>query len=351
MNFRVIEQEVLHWYTANKRDLPWRKTQNPYHVWLSEVIMQQTRIAQGTAYYHRFVDTFPTIVDLASAEIDLVLKLWEGLGYYSRARNLHIAANQIVELHIGHFPNNYAALIQIKGIGPYTAAAIASICFHQKTPVIDGNVYRVLSRLFGIFTPINSHAAKSEFTAIAQQIIDNSIFPGDLNQGMMELGAMVCTPKNARCEACPLQVHCVAFKNNLVHELPIKIKKKPVRHRFFNFFINQNKSEIAIEKRGAGDIWQGLYQFPMIETTENYSHADELAGHTNKKFVVVKKLDSCRHLLTHQTLHITFWQIKTQVSTDEMDCNFVAMPDLINYAFPVPLKNFIESKLLHLPPE
>jgi len=351
MNFNAIGLNVLHWYTHNKRDLPWRKSANPYHIWLSEIIMQQTRIAQGTAYYSRFIASYPTVVDLANADIDSVLKLWEGLGYYSRARNLHAAANQIVAQHNGVFPENYTDLINIKGVGPYTAAAIASICFNQKTPVIDGNVYRVLSRLFGIFTPINSHAAKAEFLYIAQKIIDYSAHPGDFNQGMMELGALICTPKNAQCSICTLQAHCVAYKKNMVAALPVKTPKKPVKHRYLHFLIYEDTNGIAIQKRPAGDIWQGLYQFPLVETIENAGHADSLKKTIGANLTIEKHLDYCRHLLTHQSLHINFWRVKTPFPYTKKDFIFVDVALLINYAFPVPLKNFIESKLLHLPTE
>ena len=260
---------ILRWYAANGRDLPWRRTSNPYAVWLSEIILQQTRISQGTAYWQRFMERFPTVEDLAQASEDEVLRLWEGLGYYSRARNLHAAAKQIVAL--GGFPDTLDGIRSLKGVGDYTAAAIGSICFGLPAAVVDGNVYRVLARHFGIATPVGTTQAKKEFTALAQKLLpeDASAF----NQGMMDFGALQCTPQNPDCAACPLQSTCNALRTGRVLLLPVKKAPTAVQERHFSYIYVRCNGYTAIRRRGAGDIWQGLYE-PLVITgpmaSENY---------------------------------------------------------------------------------
>ncbi len=252
---------ILDWYAQNGRDLPWRRTRDPYAVWLSEIILQQTRIVQGKAYWERFMERFPTVEDLAEASEDEVLRLWEGLGYYSRARNLHAAAKQIVAL--GGFPDTLEGIRSLKGVGDYTAAAIGSICFGLPAAVVDGNVYRVLARHFGISTPVGTTQAKKEFTALAQKLLpeDASAF----NQGMMDFGALQCTPQNPDCAACPLLSSCNAYKTGRTEMLPVKKPATAVQERRFNYIYVRCNGYTAIRKRGKGDIWQGLYE-PLVTT-------------------------------------------------------------------------------------
>ena len=264
------------WYSLNKRDLPWRTTRDPYLIWLSEIIMQQTRIDQGLAYYNRFANEFPTVSDLASASEDQVLKLWQGLGYYSRARNLHFTAKYIKEQYNGIFPNNYKSILSLKGIGEYTAAAIASISFNLEYPAVDGNVYRVLSRYFGISTPIDSGTSKKAFYELAKELIKGND-PGMHNQALMEFGALQCTPKNPDCANCPLNERCYAFLNKKINELPAKQNKTKQRDRYFNYIVFLNKNQTWLQKRTGNDIWKNLYEFPVVETAEK-TEIDKLVG-------------------------------------------------------------------------
>lgn len=339
VHFMSFSQNITTWYHQNKRSLPWRSTSDPYAVWISEVIMQQTQVAQGTNYYLRFMERFPSARSLASAHIDDVLKLWEGLGYYSRARNLHAGAQQIVDNWQGEMPTNHKDLLSIKGIGPYTAAAISSICFNEKRAVVDGNVFRVLSRIFGIHTPINSTSGKKEFAHLASQLIADATHYGDHNQAIMEFGATHCRPKNPACESCIFQNECQAFKQNLIAELPVKIKAKPQRNRYLNFLIITKGNQVAIEKRATtNDIWRGLYQFPLIETETT---AKSLNNAQNLEFDLT-------HLLSHQRLFIKLWKT-TDESILHGQHKWVPVKDINKFAFPVPLKRFIDSKLLPLP--
>ena len=257
---------LIYWYLQNRRELPWRKTKNPYFIWLSEIMLQQTRVAQGMAYYLKFTSTFPTVFDLAKADESTVLKMWQGLGYYSRARNLHFSAKLIANEFNGEFPSTFSEIIKLKGIGDYTASAIASICFDEPTAVVDGNVYRVLSRYFGIKTPINSSAGIKEFKLLAQSLIDKNK-AGTFNQAIMDFGALHCKPQNPLCDTCPFSDSCYALEKKLTKELPVKAKKIKVRKRYFNFLVikTKNNSTILSERKGKG-IWQGLYQFPLIES-------------------------------------------------------------------------------------
>ena len=263
----TFADRILRWYAVNGRDLPWRRTQDPYAVWLSEIILQQTRIVQGKAYWERFMERFPTVEDLACASEDEVLRLWEGLGYYSRARNLHAAAKQIMAM--GAFPDTLEGIRGLKGVGDYTAAAIGSICFGLPAAVVDGNVYRVLARHFGISTPVGTTQAKKEFTALAQKLLpeDASAF----NQGMMDFGALQCTPQNPDCAACPLLSSCNAYKTGRTELLPVKKPATAVQERHFNYIYIRCNGYTAIRRRGPGDIWQGLYE-PLVETSTKPAH-------------------------------------------------------------------------------
>ncbi|MGJ7030784.1 A/G-specific adenine glycosylase [Niabella hirudinis] len=246
--------------------MPWKGVKDPYKIWLSEIILQQTRVDQGLKYYENFIHNFPTVHDLAQADEKKVFKLWEGLGYYSRCKNLIITARKISEEHNGRFPDSYEAILQLKGIGPYTAAAIASFAFNLPHAVIDGNVFRVLARVFGIREPIDTTVGKKIITRLAEQLLDKQA-PGTYNQAIMDFGATVCMPANPNCRQCPFQNHCIAYKEDLVTLLPVKTKKTAVRARYFYFFLPVYRATVPVRERLGKDIWQHLYEFPLIEKT------------------------------------------------------------------------------------
>ena len=314
-NFNVLNNKhfastLLDWYEQNKRDLPWRNTTEPYIIWLSEVILQQTRVAQGLPYFKKFLENFPKVEDLAHAPSDEVMRLWQGLGYYSRARNLHQCAKDIVEAHNGKFPNNYNSLIKLKGVGSYTAAAIASFAFNEPVAVVDGNVFRVLARYFGISTDIASNSGKKEFEKIANECIPNEN-PAAFNQAIMEFGSLQCTPKNPNCEDCPLNKTCFAFKNELTFQLPVKINKVKVKQRYFTYFYIICGEEVVVNLRGAGDIWQGLYDFPLFENIQKpLLELDEASLFQSlTQFDPEIYFDSqttFKHILTHQRIFANF---------------------------------------------
>lgn len=296
---------IYRWYTLNKRDLPWRKNKDPYKIWLSEIILQQTRVEQGKNYFLRFIETFPTVTDLANAEEDKVLKLWQGLGYYSRARNLHASAKIIASKYNGTFPNDYKSILALKGVGPYTAAAIASIAFNFPYPAIDGNIYRVLSRYYGINTPIDSSKGKKEFQELAEELI-NEHDPGMHNQALMEFGALQCVPKSPECEKCPLVDACFAYKNGLISQLPLKEKKTRQRLRYFYYYLYDMGDSILMHKRSENDIWKNLYQPPLLETQNALTDTELLhynlpinTSQVNIKYISKQK----KHILSHQVIY------------------------------------------------
>ena len=291
---------IISWFQENGRALPWRETKDPYAIWLSEIILQQTRIAQGWEYWERFMAQYPQVEDLAAASEDEVLKLWQGLGYYSRARNLHVAAKQIVAL--GKFPDTLEGIKSLKGVGDYTAAAIGSFAFDIPAAVVDGNVYRVLSRYFGIDTPINTTQGKKEFAALAQSLIPASDAAA-YNQGMMDFGAIQCTPQSPKCLLCPLAETCVALREGRVEELPVKLKTQKVQTRRLAYIYIRCNGEIAIHRRGEGDIWQGLW--------EPYNVSDLSALPTFDAPLVLKARD-VKHVLTHRILLADFYLLETK---------------------------------------
>jgi A/G-specific adenine glycosylase len=340
-----FSNSLLLWYLQNKRDLPWRNTANPYFIWLSEIMLQQTRVAQGLPYFLSFTETFPTIFDLANAEEEQVLKLWQGLGYYSRARNMHKTAQIIAFEFDGKFPENYNDLIKLKGIGEYTAAAIASFAFNEVVPVVDGNVFRVLSRYFDITTDIATSGAKKEFTSLANELIPKDK-PALFNQAIMEFGALQCVPKNPNCDICILNCSCVALQKKKVTELPIKSKKTKVINRHFNYIVFlDNYDNTIINKRTEKGIWQNLYEFPVIETNkeldfeiiankiqENFSENEitSISIYNNKQII---------HKLSHQKLHINFY--KVAISNKIIDG--INLELVRNFPFPIVIYNFIEK--------
>ena len=334
---------LIQWYLQNNRELPWRKTKNPYFIWLSEIMLQQTRVAQGMSYYLKFTEEFPTVFDLAKAKESTVLKMWQGLGYYSRARNLHYTAKQIATELNGEFPSTYKEIIKLKGIGDYTASAISSICFQEPTAVVDGNVYRVLSRFFGIKTPINSTAGIKEFKELAQTLIDRKQ-PGVYNQAIMDFGALHCKPQNPLCESCVFNNGCIAFQKKTVKDLPVKDKKIKVRKRYLNYLvmISKDKKTILSERKGKG-IWQGLYEFPFIESTKTISLDELILTPDFVKLVPSKSNISLYnkkeivHKLSHQHLHTQFWVINTKNSPKIT----VKWEELDAYPVPILIANFL----------
>ncbi len=350
-NNSFFSNAILSWFHENGRDLPWRETKNPYAIWLSEIILQQTRIAQGWEYWERFMQNYPTVEELAMASEDEVLKLWQGLGYYSRARNLHAAAKQIVAS--GKFPNTLEGIKSLKGVGDYTAAAIGSFAFDIPAAVVDGNVYRVLARYFGIDTPINSTQGKKEFAALAQSLLpassDEKVQPmgfdmelslvSAYNQGMMDFGAIQCTPQSPKCLLCPLGETCEALRSDRVSELPVKQKTLKVKTRHLTYIYIRCKGEVALHRRGEGDIWQGLWE-PF-----NASVHEEKASATMEEIERMLQLDSLegltliaqdvKHVLTHRILLADFYLLETdarpQLSEDYI---WVREKDIEQYGVP-----------------
>ncbi|HOG06068.1 MAG TPA: A/G-specific adenine glycosylase [Paludibacter sp.] len=304
-----LSSTLIQWYQTHKRDLPWRDIVDPYKIWISEIILQQTRVNQGLDYYHRFIERFPDVTSLATASEDEVLKYWQGLGYYSRARNLHKAARQIVSEHDGLFPNTYEEVIQLAGIGEYTAAAICSFAYNLPFAVVDGNVFRVLSRLFGVDTPIDSTAGKKIFKQLAQEILDKTQ-PGLHNQAIMEFGALQCVPVSPACNECPLADKCIAYSENQVSALPVKRQKIQTKERFFNYLFIKSGNQTWLQKRTQNDIWKNLFEFPLIED-EKLLDKNELTQHDYFKTLfsdiqsdvhIQSVSPPIKHILTHQKI-------------------------------------------------
>ena len=342
-----MTQKLLFWYGENKRSFLWRETKEPYNIWISEVILQQTRTEQGLPYYKRFLAAFPTIKNLAFASEDEVLKIWQGLGYYSRARNLHFTAQYIQNELGGIFPNTFESLIRLKGVGDYTASAIASICFDIPEAVVDGNVYRFLSRYFGISTPINSSAAHREFKAKASVLMGQSN-PGNFNQAIMEFGSLHCTPKKPKCLSCPLTENCIAFNQNKISKLPFKISRVEIKKRYFNYLVvNDSVGNYLFEKINEKGIWQSLHQFPVIESTKTLKSINLLLTHPDfpEEFNLMNSsfklwnVSPIIHKLSHQRLSVNFWLIKTNMKL------ITAIPEVSikKLAVPVLIHNFIKK--------
>lgn len=341
----IFSKILVQWYLQNKRDLPWRATVNPYYIWLSEIILQQTRVDQGISYYLKFIDHFPTINDLACASEDQVLKLWQGLGYYSRARNLHYSAKYIVEECQGVFPSTYADIINLKGVGDYTASAIASICFNESAAVVDGNVYRVLARYFGINTPINSSTGKKEFKQLAQELLDKKN-PSEHNQAIMEFGARLCKPQNPGCNSCPLQHSCVALEKNLIKMLPVKDGTVKIKNRYFNYIVIRTANDKTCLLRRKKGIWLNLYEFPLIETISDIDEK-QLISHEIFMDLFKNKPVSIRlfnkedivHKLSHQHIHTKFWI----VTTGRSNRFSISWDSINNYPVSALMDNFIRQ--------
>ena len=351
-NSTHISNTLSAWYLANKRELPWRDISDPYLIWISEIILQQTRVNQGMSYYLRFIERFPTVADLALSDEDEVLKYWQGLGYYSRARNLHKAARQVMTDFGGIFPFEHADVLKLAGVGDYTAAAICSFAYDQPFAVVDGNVYRVLSRLFGIETPIDSGTGKKEFAGLAQELISKSD-PGIHNQSIMEFGALQCVPVSPDCAACPLQLNCRAYELSIVDKLPIKSKKTKVTNRYFNYFFIELGGKTYLQKRIAKDVWQNLFEFPLVEadsllTVEELMETDGFKNLFSGigEVEVVKISNPMKHILSHRVIYAQFVTVKI---TDEnavlSKLNKVSIAEIDQFAVSRLMELFLEDIL------
>lgn len=342
---------LVEWYKKNKRDLPWRHSTDPYIIWISEIILQQTRVAQGLDYFRRFTERFPDVLSLAAADEDEVLKYWQGLGYYSRARNLHSAAKTIRDVYGGQFPQTYKEVLSLKGVGEYTAAAIVSFAWNLPYPVVDGNVYRVLSRLYALDTPIDSTRGKRLFTELAASLLDPKQ-AGVHNQAVMELGALQCVPQHPDCPACPLSAKCQAYASGLVHSFPVKQNKTKTRDRYFHYFHIIYKGQTWLNRRSGRDIWNGLYEFPLIETdspldfadlreTEAFRHLFADAG----KLELSVELSNVKHVLSHQVLYATFYKVEIAQAGKSLDDYLTIRDDeMDNYAVPRLIHIYMESR-------
>lgn len=348
---------IIDWYNLNKRDLPWRQNVSPYHVWISEIILQQTQVKQGLDYYNRFISLFPDVVSLANASEQEVLLAWQGLGYYSRARNLHAAAHQIVERHNGVMPNTYAELISLSGIGPYTAAAIASIAFGEPHAVVDGNVFRLLARCFSVELPIDTGEGKRFFTNLANELLD-STNPGDFNQAMMELGALVCTPANPDCAVCPLRTMCNSYRLGNPFSFPVKSRKTIKRDRYFYYFVHEGDKQLAITRREKGDIWQGLWELLLIESDKRLSENQivrQLSESLNIAPLAVSHVVEMRHLLTHQNIFASLYKVKMPekfnlVTFKDKKVVYTGRENLTDYPLPKLIEKLL-AQYFDLPPK
>ncbi|WZL90237.1 A/G-specific adenine glycosylase [Salinimicrobium sp. 3283s] len=339
-----FDKELINWYLDNKRDLPWRRTKDPYQIWLSEIILQQTRVEQGKPYYFKFLKAYPNVLALANASEEEVLKLWQGLGYYSRARNLHFTAKYIAFDLGGSFPASYKELVKLKGVGDYTAAAIASICYEEPQAAVDGNVYRVLARIFGIDTPTNSSQGIKEFRQLAQKLI-NKDEPANFNQALIEFGSEQCKPRRPLCGSCPFVTTCVAFNQDRIGELPVKLKKQKIKKRHFNYlvYISEEGKTIMNQRRGKG-IWEGLYEFPLVETASE-AQLENLVADVPAEYSVINKEPVLYndlpvvHKLSHQHIYTKFWIVKC----DELPKEALSLAEVNKLPVPVLIENFIDT--------
>lgn len=341
-----FSNDIIEWYEENRRSLPWRETKDPYRIWLSEVILQQTRVNQGLPYYINFIKAFPTVNDLANADENSVLRLWQGLGYYSRARNLHRCAKVVAEKHDGVFPSTFEELIELPGVGSYTAAAIASIAFNRKVAVVDGNVYRVLSRVFGVDKDISSTEGKNAFADLANRLIPFNN-PGDYNQAVMEFGAMHCTPGVPNCAECMFNRRCIAYSRNIVEKLPVKTKRTIKRTRYFYYFVFRDGKKIGMKKRTGKDIWNGLYEFYLIESAKERKLSELLKS--NSFLIGAKEAGRIKHVLTHQLLNIRFFEVDvkkgnlTKAGGLLDDLSFISAKAAAEMPKPIAITRYLEN--------
>ena len=350
MGIRYFSDKIVKWYLDNGRPLPWRDTKDPYKIWLSEVILQQTRVAQGLPYYQRFVESYPSVADLAGADEQHVLRSWQGLGYYTRARNLHKCAKTVMAVHKGIFPDTSGELLKLPGIGTYTAAAIASFAFNERIPVVDGNVFRILSRIFGIDVPINSSQGKKIFAELATKLMPAKS-PDLHNQAMMEFGATHCTPLSPQCSVCPFKGACVAFKQEMIGVLPVKNPAKKSRKRYFYYLVVEKDDSFLMKRRADKDIWQGLFDFVLIEKTLPEKPEAIIADHTYRKwFEKTKDIEvskDYKHILTHQTIHCRFIRVKAAPSFSMVEDghSFYSRKQIADLPKPVLISRFLEEQI------
>ncbi|MGF1532266.1 MAG: A/G-specific adenine glycosylase [Bernardetiaceae bacterium] len=342
--------QLTNWYADHQRDLPWRNTQDPYRIWLSEMILQQTRVAQGLPYYTRFVEALPTVQAFAAASQEQVLRLWQGLGYYSRARYMHATARVIVDDYAGNFPDNFQTLKTLKGIGDYTAAAIASFAFGERVAVVDGNVYRVLARVFGKSEDISAHQGKKVFAQLAQELIQHAESPSTYNQAIMEFGATHCTPKQPQCGTCPFRGTCVAFAGGLQAQLPHKTKKTKVKDRYFHYLVFWHEGKYAMRLRQGGDIWEGLYDFFLYEA-QQWSRPEQIEVPVDGRWRDPSPI--FKHLLTHQRLQARFWiieveQAQAQVLAQTHGLRFFDLAGVEALPKPVLIKKYLDNLKISL---
>ena len=343
---KSFSKKLLEWYNPTSRNLPWKQTNDAYKIWLSEIILQQTRVEQGTPYYLAFIKKYPTVKKLANAPLDDVLKLWEGLGYYSRARNLHVAAQQILEIHQGKFPETYAEIVALKGIGNYTAAAVASFAYNLPHAVVDGNVFRVLSRVFGIETPIDSTEGKKQFAQLAQQLLVKKK-PSIHNQAIMDFGALVCKPQNPLCEQCPFSSECKALELNKINILPIKAKKLIKSERHFHYFVLFDSKNIYIKQRTENDIWKGLFEFPVEEAVGQWSMVNsKFLQKINYRLSSIDHRLSYKQTLSHQYINGHFYEIRlSKLPKLEKSYLKIEKKNILNFAFPKIIRSYLEDRL------
>lgn len=344
-------ETLLRWYAANKRALPWRGVSDPYLIWLSEVILQQTRVEQGLPYYLKFSEKWPTVTSLASATEEEVMRLWEGLGYYSRARNMHATAKLVVDQLDGKFPSSYAGLLSLKGIGPYTAGAIASIAFNEAVTAVDGNFYRVFARHFGFEAPLGSTLLHKQVNSAAQALMPPAA-AGDFNQAIMELGATVCKPMSAQCTVCPLTETCVANSSGLQQALPVKGKRTKVTDRYITFFIFlDDDGKTLTRKRLGNDIWKSLYELPNLDSDQPMASEKAIQyaiglNWLSTNHVVVGLNEGVEHLLSHRKLHLTFITVSGILPNIE-NYSPTKIESLAKLAFPRPVRDFLTTNLHH----
>lgn len=349
MEIISFSNNLARWYETNKRDLPWRKTSDPYIIWISEIILQQTRVDQGIGYFLRFVDRFPDVLSLAKASEQDVLKLWQGLGYYSRARNLKSAAEYIVDHHKGVFPVNHADILKLKGVGSYTAAAIASFAYKQCYPVIDGNVMRVIARLYGIEHSVHSGEGKRLIAETAQKLIDKKE-PDIYNQAIMEFGALQCTPSSPNCENCIFSIECVAYNTGKVSEIPRRKSEIIRKNRYFNYVVIRDKNRIILKKRSGKDIWQNMFDFPLIESNDKLMTIGlkNIPGLVSEKEVPykTKRVSEWKtHLLSHQKIHARFHELHCDVDNFYLpvDWKIVQVDEIKDYPLPKLIETYING--------
>ncbi|MDD3077922.1 MAG: A/G-specific adenine glycosylase [Paludibacter sp.] len=345
-----ITKRILEWYKINKRDLPWRGESDPYKVWISEIILQQTRVAQGYEYYLRFIERFPNVNTLATAPLDDVLRLWQGLGYYTRARNIHKAANQIVNNFSGEFPRDYRNVISLSGVGAYTAAAICSLAFDKPHAVLDGNVYRVLSRIFAIKTPVDTTEGARIFNALADSLLDKK-HPGEYNQAIMDFGALQCTPAAAKCDSCPLAEICQSYMQGNIYEYPVKLQKVKVKERYFNYILVRSGEYTFIKRREDKDIWRNLYEFPCLETVKSIDEHEliesdffrNLFGKTEVEFMKISGI--YKHVLTHRRIFARFYEVNiADVHYEITGFLKIKRSEIDRYAIPRLIEIYIEGQ-------